>query len=96
RAEAPSPSRARVRGDLLAAAQDCGRDHTVDWAGFEVRDLPGGPVRLRLDDPFAHAVPAASELAERMRTEPRHRVLGGFVPPPDADRAGPGSGPAGR
>lgn len=78
---APGLTRARVRGELLAAAQDRGRDHVVDWSGFEVRDLPGGPVRVALDDPFAHTVPAASELAERMRDEPRFRLLGGFRPP---------------
>ena len=84
----PGPTRAAARGVLLAAAQDRRRDHVVDWSGFEVRDLPGGPVRLGLEDPFAGTVPAASELAERMRTEARHRTLGGFVPPPT-----PGTGP---
>ncbi len=81
---APGRTRARVRGELLAAAQDRGRDHVVDWSGFEVRDLPGGSVRLELADPFADAVPAASDLAERMRAEPRLRLLGGFRPPTEA------------
>lgn len=93
---APSATRARVRGELLAAAQDRGRDHVVDWASFEVRDLPGGGVRLRLDDPFDADPAGASELADRMRDEPRHRALGGFVPPPDDGRAAAGGTSDGR
>lgn len=93
---APSATRARVRGELLAAAQDRGRDHVVDWASFEVRDLPGGGVRLRLDDPFDADPAGASELADRMRDEPRHRALGGFVPPPDDGRAVSGGTSDGR
>ena len=86
--EAPDGTRARTRGALLAAAQDTHRDHAVDWSSFEVRDLPGPggqrpePVRVPLEDPFAQALPSASELVGRMRTEPRLRALGGFVPPP--------------
>lgn len=85
---APSASRARVRGALLEAARDARRDHTVDWSHFAVHDLPGPdgrhpqPVGLALEDPFDALTPAASALAERMRTEPRLRPLGGFVPPP--------------
>ena len=85
---APGETRARVRGALLAAAQDARRDHAADWSSFEVRDLPGpdgrGPatVRLELPDPFGPAVPEASDLVARMGAEPRLRALGGFVPPP--------------
>lgn len=85
---APSATRARLRGELVAAAQDADRDHAADWSSFEVRDIPGpdgrhpAAVRLALDDPFAEAAPAASELVARMGSEPRLRVLGGFVPPP--------------
>ena len=98
---APCATRARVRGALLAAAQAHGRDHAVDWSGFEVRDLPGGTVALRLDDPFAAESAAASGLVGRMGAEPRIRALGGFVPPPDAPppdagRAASGSGGGGR
>ncbi len=88
--QAPGATRARVRGALVAAAQDRGRDHVVDWSSFEVRDLPGPPVRVAMDDPFVGAVPGASVLVDRMRDEPRVRTLGGFVPPPDATRAAPG------
>lgn len=87
--EPPSPTRARVRGRLVAAAQDAGRDVAADWASFVVHDLPDHPggrrpadVALRLDDPFAVDSPEADALAARMAAEPRLRVVGGFVPPP--------------
>ncbi|MDO5534918.1 MAG: hypothetical protein Q4F65_09725, partial [Propionibacteriaceae bacterium] len=86
--EAPSPTRARTRGLLLAAAQASDRDHVADWSSFTVRDLPSPdgrtpvPVRLEWPDPFGTGEPEAFALAHRMRTEPRVRALGGFVPPP--------------
>lgn len=63
---APSASRARVRGRLIAVAREAGRDVAADWASFTVRDLgapssapdPGSagvggrrPVEVRLDLP---------------------------------------------
>ena len=87
--EPPSPTRARVRGRLVAAAPAAGRDVAADWASFVVHDLPDHPggrrpadVALRLDDPFAVDSPEADALAARMAAEPRLRVVGGFVPPP--------------
>lgn len=80
----PSPTRARVRARLVDAARRARRDVTVDWASVVVHDLPGGRVRLALDDPLADAVPAADALATRMRTEPRVGVRPGFTPPPTA------------
>ena len=85
----PSPTRARVRSRLLAAAQTAGRDHGVDWATFVVRDLAGPDgvrpreVALRLDDPLADSDADADALITRMTTEPRVRALGGFTPPSD-------------
>ncbi len=87
RERAPSASRARLRGRLLAAAQASGRDHTPDWSTFAVHDLaePGqrrpSEVVLTLDDPFADADPAVDALIERLTHEPRVRALGSFTPP---------------
>lgn len=84
---APSATRARVRGELVRLARQHGRDHGVDWATFVVRDLAGPDgvrprdVALRLDDPLAVHDPDADALAARMASEPRVRLLGGFLPP---------------
>ena len=96
---APSASRARVRGALIAAARERDRSFSVDWATFSVHDLPdaGGlrprPVGLVLDDPFADEVPEASALVALMLAEPRVAALGGFVPPPSPGRAASGGDP---
>lgn len=79
----PSPTRARVRGRLVDAARAAGRDIAVDWASFAVHDLPGGGVRLALDDPTADTHPDADALVGKMAAEPRIGVLRGFVPPPE-------------
>ena len=87
RDEPPSPTRARVRSALLRAARENDRDHGVDWASFVVRDLAGPDgvrpreVALRLDDPLADHDAAADALVARMASEPRVRLLGGFLPP---------------
>lgn len=83
---APSASRARVRGQLVTAAREHGREYAADWAWFAVHDLAGEDgtlgVRLALEDPFAATDAAADALIAAMASDPRHRVLGGFVPPP--------------
>ncbi|HOA87864.1 MAG TPA: proteasome accessory factor PafA2 family protein [Propioniciclava tarda] len=75
---APGPGRARLRGCLIAAAKQHGRENTVDWASFVVHDLPAS---LRLDDPFVESDAEVDALVERMRAEPRRRTVGGFRPP---------------
>lgn len=83
----PSATRARIRAMLVGVARAHDRDHAVDWASMTVRDLPGPDgvrpleVTLRLDDPTAAVDEAATALAHRMATEPRVRLLGGFIPP---------------
>lgn len=75
--EAPGPGRARLRGSLLTAAREQGRDYSADWASFTVHDLS---VTLALDDPFATHDPRVDELLRRLSSEPTKR-LGGFRPP---------------
>ena len=50
---------------------------------FRGHDLPGGGVRLALDDPTADTHPDADALVGKMAAEPRIGVLRGFVPPPE-------------
>ncbi len=85
-AEAPSATRARLRGRLVAAAEAGDRQHSVDWARFSVSDLPGAggvpvEVALELDDPFAASDDRVDALVDRMASEPRARTLRGFTPP---------------
>ncbi len=84
--EAPSPTRARIRGSAVAAASAFDRDASFDWAEIVVHDIPDGSgrsttVRIRLDDPFASSDREANTLINRLREEPPGRTLGGFVPP---------------
>ncbi len=65
----PPPTRARVRGQLVAAAGRYQRSYTVDWSTFTVKDLGGASVTL--PDPTVSSDPAATALIERMRVEPR-------------------------
>ncbi len=78
RDRAPGPGRARLRGRLIAAARDHGRDAAVDWASVTVHDLPA---TVALDDPFSDSDPRVDALVEAMATRRRRRPLGGFVPP---------------
>lgn len=83
---APSPTRARVRGRLVAIAKTHERDVVFDWGEIVAHDLAGpdgraATLRLRLDDPFAVDNPDAEMLAHRLATEAPGRALGGFIPP---------------
>ncbi len=84
--EAPSPTRARIRGRAVEAANANERDVSFDWAEIVVHDLPDGSgrsttARLRLDDPFTSSDRDADALIGRLRQEPPGRTLGGFVAP---------------
>ena len=49
----PQTTRARLRGDFLRAASECGRDVTVDWSSLKINDTPHEAVLCA--DPFASA-----------------------------------------
>ena len=52
----PQTTRARLRGEFVAAAQDAGRDYTVDWVHLKLNDQAQRTVLLK--DPFrAHRRP---------------------------------------
>ena len=81
-----SQTRAQLRAQLLLAAQQAGRDHSVDWMRFTVHDLPGAgtaPVErtLNLGDPLASVSDEVDELVAEMLGSPRVRHTGGFRPP---------------
>lgn len=46
----PQTTRARLRGEFVAAAQDAGRDYTVDWVHLKLNDQAQRTVLLK--DPF--------------------------------------------
>ncbi len=48
--EPPQTTRARLRGAFVAAAQDAGRDYTVDWVHLKLNDQAQRTVLLK--DPF--------------------------------------------
>ncbi len=48
--EPPQTTRARLRGGFVAAAQDAGRDYTVDWVHLKLNDQAQRTVLLK--DPF--------------------------------------------
>ena len=81
-----SQTRAQLRAQLLLAAQQAGRDHSVDWMRFTVHDLPGAgtaPVErtLNLGDSLASVSDEVDELVAEMLGSPRVRHTGGFRPP---------------
>lgn len=83
--QAPSPSRARLRGRAVAAAREHDRDVSFDWAEIAVHDMPdefgrATTLRVRMDDPLASSDPAIEDLIGRL-AEPPGRITGGFVPP---------------
>ncbi|AZI57916.1 Pup--protein ligase [Nakamurella antarctica] len=47
---APQTTRAKLRGEFVAAAQDAGRDYTVDWVHLKLNDQAQRTVLLK--DPF--------------------------------------------
>ena len=48
----PQTTRAKLRGEFVAAAQDAGRDYTVDWVHLKLNDQAQRTVLLK--DPFRH------------------------------------------
>ena len=48
----PQTTRAKLRGDFVAAAQDLRRDHTVDWVHLKLNDATHQTVLCK--DPFAN------------------------------------------
>lgn len=57
---APQTTRARLRGQFVSAAQDAGRDYTVDWVHLKLNDLAQRTVILK--DPFV----AVDERVDRL------------------------------
>ncbi|MGP5071538.1 Pup--protein ligase [Arthrobacter rhombi] len=56
----PQTTRAKLRGDFVRAAQEAGRDFTVDWVHLKLNDHAGQTVLCK--DPFAQVDPRVEEL----------------------------------
>ncbi|NOY55967.1 MAG: Pup--protein ligase [Actinobacteria bacterium] len=59
---APSTTRARLRGRFIRAAKAAGRDFTVDWVHLKVNDQAQRTVLCK--DPFVHTDPRVDRLIE--------------------------------
>ncbi|HEY4994029.1 MAG TPA: proteasome accessory factor PafA2 family protein, partial [Nakamurella sp.] len=60
----PQTTRARLRGEFVAAAQDAGRDYTVDWVHLKLNDQAQRTVLLK--DPFRASDDRVTKLIEAM------------------------------
>jgi proteasome accessory factor A len=60
----PQTTRARLRGEFVAAAQDAGRDYTVDWVHLKLNDQAQRTVLLK--DPFRADDDRVTKLIEAM------------------------------
>jgi len=61
---APQTTRAKLRGDFVAAAQDAGRDYTVDWVHLKLNDQAQRTVLLK--DPFRNSDDRVTALIESL------------------------------
>ena len=67
RTTAPMTTRAHLRGQVVAAAQENGVDHVVDWTTMRLTRPGARPVQVL--DPFATELPAVEELLEEIRAQ---------------------------
>ncbi len=63
-AVAPQTTRAKLRGEFVAAAQDAGRDYTVDWVHLKLNDQAQRTVLLK--DPFRNEDDRVTKLIESL------------------------------
>ena len=61
---APQTTRAKLRGEFVAAAQDAGRDYTVDWVHLKLNDQAQRTVLLK--DPFRNSDDRVTKLIESL------------------------------
>ncbi|SDP32457.1 proteasome accessory factor A [Nakamurella panacisegetis] len=61
---APQTTRAKLRGEFVAAAQDAGRDYTVDWVHLKLNDQAQRTVLLK--DPFRNTDDRVTKLIESL------------------------------
>ena len=67
RTQAPTTTRAHLRGRVVAAAQEHGVDHVVDWTTLRLTRQGAMPVQVM--DPFATEHPAVDALLEEIRAQ---------------------------
>ncbi len=61
---APQTTRAKLRGEFVAAAQDAGRDYTVDWVHLKLNDQAQRTVLLK--DPFRNTDDRVTKLIDSL------------------------------
>jgi proteasome accessory factor A len=76
RTQAPTTTRAHLRGQVVTAAQEHGVDHVVDWTTLRLTRQGAMPVQVL--DPFATEHPAVEALLEEIRAQGGSSA----VPPP--------------
>ena len=93
----PATTRARLRGAIIAAAEDARADVTVDWVHVRLDDQSSGP--LSLQDPLSSSDPRVDALVSRIgATAPRRPARAGTATgraAPPGREGGPRHGPAG-
>jgi proteasome accessory factor A len=62
--EPPQTTRAKLRGDFIKAAQDKGKDISVDWVHLKMNDQTQRTVLCK--DPFANVDERVERLIEAM------------------------------
>jgi proteasome accessory factor A len=60
----PQTTRAKLRGEFVTAAQQAGRDYTVDWVHLKLNDQAQRTVLLK--DPFKASDDRVARLIETM------------------------------
>jgi proteasome accessory factor A len=61
----PQTTRAKLRGDFIAAAQEAGKDISVDWVHLKMNDQTQRTVLCK--DPFANVDERVERLIESMQ-----------------------------
>src|SRR5690606_42127008 len=64
----PQTTRAKLRGDFIAAAQAAQRDFTVDWVHLKLNDQAQRTVLCK--DPFRHVDERVQRLIASLRGQP--------------------------
>lgn len=67
RTDAPTTTRAHLRGQVVTAAQEHGVDHVVDWTTLRLTRRGAMPVQVM--DPFATELPAVDALLAEIREQ---------------------------
>ena len=74
----PQTTRAKLRGEFITAAQEAGRDFTVDWVHLKLNDQARRQVLCK--DPFRSSTAGSSALLPRCSYRASRRIRRGRRP----------------